>query len=481
VFRQETKPTDFLVIRNSTGVQGEQYFIRNIDNLYVVGQQFPSVDVPGVQSRKVSTASKNRLKMICYRRIRKNPDHRVSVAEIADHFQDSNDMQNRQKMKEFLQFSKDHKEWEMKPGEPIPDEDVLRTYVKPEDVCLLEAMQVGQQHLHDAGYVKDEENDDESGKEGESLEQQLAPWNTTRNFLLATQGKAMLQLHGEGDPTGRGEGFSFIKTSMKGGFRPIGESVEDKLDAQKSKDLGGHSYNVARQQKAYDDAIRRIWEAQKRSLSSVVEASDEDTDADRDEEDEMFRKQTPGRSERPTPAFGRRDDETTSQFSRLSTSSQSGKIMRIRRQIRNSRGETEEKEEIVRDPRVIKQYQKIRYQAELNALTLRDLKPTGDPEKDARCVKMVQNELQRLQRNKDRRHAREKQKSLMAEREGSPSNAGSPAPASSSGAGAGTGGKGTGTLRKCANCGQVGHIKTNKKYALPHSLPFQWLQLSLEV
>jgi transcription initiation factor TFIID subunit 1 len=271
---------------------------------------------------------------------------------------------------------------------------------------------------------------------------------------------------------------------MKGGFRPIGESVEDKLDAQKSKDLGGHSYNVARQQKAYDDAIRRIWEAQKRSLSSAVEASDEDTDADRDDEDEVFRKQTPGRSERPTPAFGRRDDETTSQFSRLSTSSQSGKIMRIRRHIRNSRGETEEVEEIVRDPRVIKQYQKIRYQAELNALTLRDLKPTGDPEKDARCVKMVQNELQRLQRNKDRRHAREKQKSMMADREGSPSNAGSPAPASSSGtgaAGAGAAAKGTGTLRKCANCGQVGHIKTNKKYVPSHSSRLEQLPFSLEV
>ena len=370
VFRQQAKGNDFLVVRNSTGVHGESYYLRNIGNLYVAGQQFPSVDIPGAQSRKVSTAAKNRLKMVCYRILRKNPRHRVSVADIGPHFPESNDMQNRQKMKEFLQFSKEHKEWEMKSGEPIPDEDVLRGYVKPEDVCLLEAMQVGQQQLHDAGYDKDEENAEETeGKDGESLEQQLAPWNATRNFLLATQGKAMLQLHGEGDPTGRGEGFSFIKTSMKGGFKPVGESVEDKLDAQKNKDLGGHSYNVARQQKAYDDAIHRIWDSQKRSLSSTIEHSDDDMDIDHDlEEDTSFNRPTP-RSERPTPAFGRRDDETTSQFSRMSTASQAGKIMRITRQMRNARGEVEEVTEIVKDPRVIKQYQKQRYQAELSQIS----------------------------------------------------------------------------------------------------------------
>lgn len=365
IFQQVSKPTDFLVIRNSTGVDGSSYYIRPIENLYIVGQEFPSVDVPGPHSRKVTTASKNRLKMICYRQLRRNKHHRVSVADITEHFPESTDMQNRQKMKEFLQFSKDHKEWEMRTGEPIPDEDVLRSYVKPEDVCLLEAMQVGQQHLHDAGYDRDEdEGDDDEGKEGDSMEQQLAPWKTSRNFLLATQGKAMLQLHGEGDPTGRGEGFSFIKTSMKGGFRAVGESVEDKLDAQRLKELGGHSYNVARQQKSYEDSIRRIWEGQKKSLSSRIEHSDEESDMDRDEAEDLFNKPTP-RSERPTPAFSRRDDETTSQFSRFSTSSQTNKVMKITRKVRNNKGQIEVVHEIVKDPRVIKQYQKQRYESEL--------------------------------------------------------------------------------------------------------------------
>lgn len=367
IFRQEPKGTDFLVIRNSTGVDGASYYMRKIENLYVAGQQFPSVDVPGPHSRKVTTAAKNRLKMVSYRLLKKHKNHRVSVADITEHFPDSTDMQNRQKMKEFLQFSKDHKEWEMRAGEPIPDEDTLRGYVKPEDICLLESMQVGLQYLHDAGYDREEDEDDDGDKEGDSLEQQLAPWKATRNFLLASQGKAMLQLHGEGDPTGRGEGFSFIKTSMKGGFRAVGESVEDKLDAQRLKELGGHSYNVARQQKSYEDAIRRIWEGQKKSLSTTIEHSDEESDMDLDEAEDLFGK--PSTLDRRTPLLSRRDDDTTSQFSRMSTSSQAGKIMKITRQIRNSRGQIEEVQEIVKDPRVIKQYQKHRYEAELRELS----------------------------------------------------------------------------------------------------------------
>ena len=367
IFKQEAKPTDFLVIRNTTGIEGSSWYIRNIENLHVVGQEFPSVDVPGPHSRKVTTASKNRLKMISYRRVRRNKPHRVSVNEITKHFTDTTDMQNRQKMKEFMQFSKEHREWEMRPGEAIPDEEVIRSMVKPEDVCLLESMQVGQQHLQDAGFSKgDDGSDDDEGKEGQSIEQQLAPWYTSRNFLNAAQGKAMLVLHGEGDPSGRGEAFSFIKTSMKGGFKAVGESVEDKIDAKKLKELGGHSYNVARQQKSYEESIRRIWDAQKQSLSSTLEHSDTDmTDADVEEPDDFFGNVRTPRSEAQTPAASRRrDDETTSQFSKFSTDSQTGKVLRITRNIRDKYGNVEREQDVIRDPRVIRQYLKRRHARE---------------------------------------------------------------------------------------------------------------------
>lgn len=66
-------------------------------------------------------------------------------------------------------------------------------------------------------------------------------------------------------------------------------------------------------------------------------------------------------------------------------------------------------------------------------------------------------ELTRLNRNKERRFAREKQKGIGKTPLGDSEEAGTP---SKSG--------GT-TTRKCANCGMIGHIKTNKKYLPQHT------------
>ncbi len=371
IFKQAPTNTDFLVVKNTTGMEGSTWFLRNIENLYAVGQEFPSVDVPGPHSRKVTTASKNRLKMISYRLIRKNKTHRISVGVVTSHFTDTTDMQNRQKMKEFMQFNKEHKEWQMRHGESVPDEESVRSMVKPEDVCLLESMQVGQQHLQDAGFNKeDDESEVDDAKEGQSIEQQLAPWYTSRNFLHATQGKAMLALHGEGDPSGRGEAFSFIKTSMKGGFKAAEASATEKMRAKQMKESNGHAYNVQEQQKSYEQSIRRIWETQKRSLSSTHEQNVSDMDDDLIEEasNAALRAGTP-RSEAQTPATARRrDDETASQYTQHSTGSQVGRILKITRSVRNQKGTLESKTDEIRDPKVVRQYMKRKNQKEEEAL-----------------------------------------------------------------------------------------------------------------
>jgi transcription initiation factor TFIID subunit 1 len=276
-------------------------------------------------------------------------------------------MQNRQKLKEFMSHSKEHKEWEMRSGEIVPDSETLRSLVQPEDVCLLEAMQVGQQHLEDGGFGRDvAESGEDDGKEDQSIERQLAPWNTSKNFLNAAAGKAMVKVHGEGDPTGRGEGFSLLRTSMKGGFIAAGESVEDKLDAKRLKELGGHSYNVAKQQKAYEESIQRVWELQKQSLSSTVEHSDTDMDQDEFEAADDRHGQATPRSEMPTPmAFRLGDNETMSQVSKFSADSQGGRVLRISRQLRDKFGKIETVHEIVRNAQVIHHYTKRRRAMEL--------------------------------------------------------------------------------------------------------------------
>ena len=367
IFPQQARNTDFLVVRSTTGIEGSKWYMRSIENLRVVGQEFPSVDIPGPHSRKVTTASKNRLKMISYRLVRRNKSHRINVSEVTEHFIDTNDMQNRQKMKEFMQFDKEHKEWRMRPGDTVPPEDVVRSMVKPEDVCLLESMQVGQQHLQDSGFSKDDgESEDDEAKEGQNIEQLLAPWSTSKNFLHATQGKAMLELHGEGDPSARGEAFSFIKTSMKGGFRAMGESVEEKLQGKRLKENNGHGYNVQRQQQQYEESIRRIWEAQKRSLSSTVDTSEHEVDDDEllDSLDAPPDISTPQSETRTPGTLRRQDEETASQSTHFSSRSQAGKILEITRRVCDKYRIDETVTEIIRNPRVIRMYLKRKHEME---------------------------------------------------------------------------------------------------------------------
>jgi transcription initiation factor TFIID subunit 1, fungi type len=119
--------------------------------------------------------------------------------------------------------------WRLKTNhEMLPDAKMFEL-ITPEHVVLSESMQVGQRHLLDAGYGKAGAEADEAGDDSKlDIEQQLAPWITTKNFIHATQAKAMLKLHGPGDPTGRGEAFSFIRVSMKDIFVRAGEDPEEK-------------------------------------------------------------------------------------------------------------------------------------------------------------------------------------------------------------------------------------------------------------
>ncbi|KAF8850146.1 hypothetical protein BDZ45DRAFT_206854 [Acephala macrosclerotiorum] len=455
IFKHESKNTDFLVIRTNTGISGFSWHIRNIDNIFVVGQQFPSVEIPGPHSRKVTNAAKFRMKMIAFRKIRHNPHANLKISEITHHIAGSSDMQNRQKLKEFMLYDKIEKVWRMRPGDPVPDEASIRSMVKPEEVCLIDAMQVGAQYLADAGYAAGEDDEDEKidDKEGQSLEQNLAPWRTSKAFLEASADKAMLQLHGEGDPSGRGSAFSFIKTSMKGGYLDaIAHGPMASAAARVAKDPkanNGHTYNVKAQQTIYNEAIRRIWDQQKSELSSSVEPeNDGEMDGIEHSGSAMVA---------ATPRF---DDDNASVFS---ATSRQGKVMKITRRVKNEYGQIEERVELVKDPRVWQAYEKLRREQEGQEINVHDWQPSGDAEKDKIALAKIKKEVERLNRNKERRQAREKQKAGLgrgkkaigsADPNDTLSPSSTPVPSTE---------KPTGTTRKCANCGMMGHIKTNKK------------------
>lgn len=392
VFKHTPRTNDFLVVRNTTGVEGSRWYLHKIDHIHVVGQTFPSVEVPGPHSRKVTNASKNRMKMLAYRMIRHSTTDNCQLSEMTRHIADSTDTQNRQKLKEFLQYDRESGEkgmWRLKPGEVLADENAVRAMIKPEDVSLLDAMQLGIKELEDAGYdprnatIEDEtqiaeepeedDGDDEGSKVGkaaaakkaaekqeETLADKMAPWKTTKAFIDACAQKAMLQLHGEGDPTGHGLGFSFIRTSMKGGYieavqGPLATSA-DAIEREKRAN-GGHAYNVKKQQAMYEEGIREIWEKQRTTLTDTTEHDDKDVEPQEDEDD---------RFNIPSAATPAHFDDGVSQISGLTSSSRhQKKAIRIKRDYRLPDGSTQTRSEVVHDPVVISQYMKRRTEAEL--------------------------------------------------------------------------------------------------------------------
>ncbi|BFZ64970.1 hypothetical protein YB2330_006133 [Saitoella coloradoensis] len=442
VFRHENKPTDFLVVR-STDNTGTRYYIRGIKHLYLAGQTFPSIEVPGPHSRKVTTASKNRLKMVVFRLVSKTPNQRLLVRDVTKHFPDQSDTQIRQRLKEFMEYQhtgEDQGYWKLKPSEPLPPEEGVRAMISPETVCLLESMHVGRRYLEDAGYGKTAEEEDNQDESEMSAEQQLAPWIATRNFINATQGKAMLMLNGEGDPTGRGEAFSFIRTSMKGGFRSNTDTaVEDRVDPNDKDKNKSHGYNVRQQQQAYESEIKRIWSAQKTALSNEEEPvglmEGDFDDANRTEVG------TPRSGFGASPHPSVMDDDVMSEMSANSAN----KVLRITRLVKNAYGDIERKIEIVRDPSVIRAYVRRRQAIEDGASNPESIEVTNDEDANRRRMKLLQDELARLKRNQERRLARKAAKAAGTLYR--TPNTGSPA---------------TGQGRRCGACGAYGHMRTSR-------------------
>ncbi|CEL52987.1 transcription initiation factor TFIID subunit D1 [Rhizoctonia solani AG-1 IB] len=467
LFKHTPPPTDFLVIKSTT--RGEsKYYIRDIKHLYVSGQTFPVVEVPGPHSRKITHTIKQRLIIIACKLLSKSKHERLKISRLMKYFPDQNELQMRQRLKAYLQdFMEYHRRgehqtfWRLKTSFQRPSPADMLKMVEPEHVVLSESMIVGQRHLLDSGYGKSES--DVMEDEGKlDTEQQLAPWITTKNFIHATQGKAMLKLHGEGDPTGRGEGFSFIRVSMKEIFVPAGEDPEELNAEANSRPKNQHRYNVAQQQQVYKSEIERIWRAQFRSLSNKTppELTLEEANAP------MFKQP------RENPAFAsgsgaagpsnvKTSTGTKSRHSSLGATSRASsidrdgqpagesktRVLRIRRQAPDGSWTTE----IVRNDNVISAYVARRVEIEEENMRAEDYVPTGDVVKDQRMKAKLLEQLNKMKKNQERRLNRKNAKAIEA------GEAPLPIPATAGVSDA------PGRERRCGNCGQLGHMKTNRK------------------
>ncbi|XP_029032281.1 transcription initiation factor TFIID subunit 1 isoform X3 [Osmia bicornis bicornis] len=220
IYEHKIPETDFLVIRTR-----QQYYIREVDAIFVAGQECPLYEVPGPNSKRANNFVRDFLQVFIYRLFWKSRDtpRRIRMDDIKKAFPSHSESSIRKRLKlcaDFKRTGMDSNWWVIKPDFRLPTEEEIRAMVSPEQCCSYFSMIAAEQRLKDAGYGEKflftpQDDDDEEMQLKMDDEVKVAPWNTTRAYIQAMKGKCLLQLAGPADPTGCGEGFSYVRVPNK--------------------------------------------------------------------------------------------------------------------------------------------------------------------------------------------------------------------------------------------------------------------------
>lgn len=490
IFKHEPKSTDFLMIRSQGAGSHQRYYLRPMNHLFAVGNIFPAVEVPAPHSRKVTNTSKNRLKMIVFRTMNSNGTARLSVKDISLHFPDQNDMQNRQRLKEFMEYQRQGEDqgfWKIRNSEAVPTEEEIKAMITPEDVALLDSMQHGQQVLDDIDTLygddskksdlrkekkekerekEERENDEKEKVPGEkkrrdkdvdideTIDEGLTPWFSSKSFITSNQTKTMLQLNGEGDPSGIGLGFSLLRATQKHGFRPLIPPPKESVPKNTTA-----SY----QMRLYEAEVSRIWYAQRSSLTVDNRGGHS--------LDEIYREYEPIDHLQYLKRKIRKDKEEKIKADGPQDAKKN--VLKITRLIKDENGIVQRRVEHITDPRMIKAYIKRKKQIEGDKMSMVDVNeivPTNDAEMNKIRRKALKDKIANLEKRAKLSKGRKPNKGplhLAAAAGGTIIDANTVLLPDGSYAFGGKGiGKGKSTTRRCASCGAFGHIRTNKSCPL---------------
>uniref|UniRef100_A0A8C5QQW9 Transcription initiation factor TFIID subunit n=1 Tax=Leptobrachium leishanense TaxID=445787 RepID=A0A8C5QQW9_9ANUR len=247
IYLHKMTDTDFLVIRTRQG-----YCVRDLVDIFVVGQQCPLFEVPGPNSKRANTHIRDFLQVFIYRLFWKSKDRprRIRMEDIKKAFPSHSESSIRKRLKlcaDFKRTGMDSNWWVLKPDFRLPTEEEIRAMVSPEQCCAYYSMVAAEQRLKDAGYgeksffAPDEENEEDFQMKIDD-EVRTAPWNTTRAFIAAMKGKCLLEVTGVADPTGCGEGFSYVKIPNK----PTQQKQDDKEPQPVKKTVTGTDADLRR-------------------------------------------------------------------------------------------------------------------------------------------------------------------------------------------------------------------------------------------
>ncbi|KAI3650202.1 hypothetical protein MP228_004940 [Amoeboaphelidium protococcarum] len=459
IWKQELHNDDFLFIR--TTLKGRSsFYLRPIMRAYAVGQTIPLMHVPPPQSRKVKFLVRDRLKVAALRRIKKRGrDTKYPINRVINSYYRYHDQSLKKHLKELFNVQKAKKSNKVlisiRDRLPLPSEQELFRMLTPEQIVAFDSMRVGQQRLADCGYGSGEigtGGDDEDAEEQPEVqldeEIQMSPWNICKNVLLAASSKGMVQVFGPGDPTGRGEAFSFFWFSSKEMFLWNGATHEDFQAYYASQVKTGHKFSLTDQQRFYKKELQNVWNAQAKALSSneepeldVMLEDDDNEQAEAEAEmQEMMKMIQQSQQLQKVKYTSLLDDEDTQSVT-SSRATMMPKGYLIKRRVKDETGKEVWQEEVITDTRIINAYLKQKRLIELSggdsSIAMMDV------DDNEMRKKKIQEEMRRLKREHGLTAKDLATGPVQGIDESGLKRLGS-------------------SHRKCRACGQIGHIMTNK-------------------
>ncbi|CAF3688741.1 unnamed protein product [Rotaria socialis] len=424
IFHHQLLLTDFLILRTKSN-----YHIRNVKNIFTIGQECPLQEVPGPNSKRANIFARDFLQAYIFRLFWKSRDKppRIKMEDVRKAFPQNAENSIRKRLKMSSDFKRTGgvhcNWWVLRSDFRLPSQEEIRQLVTPEQCCAYYSMQAAEQRLKDAGYGEkvlfaavDDEAADENDTSKIEDEVKCAPWHTTKAYLDSLKGKCWLQLRGFSDPTGCGEGFSYVRVSNKPNAREAEpETIQTKKmvtgtdadlrrlhlkEAKKilnkfgvsdshvrnlsrwqiidivrtmstarardgedgaamAKFARGNRYSQMEYQEKYKEDCRKIFEVQNKSLSTNhLTSTDNETSGEEDSDVDEMRKNLESML---APSDSKKTHETKPHLDTSDTVKKTGsRVLKIVRTYADDDGREYQRVEYVRKPMVVEAYSKIR-------------------------------------------------------------------------------------------------------------------------
>ncbi len=224
-------------------IRDDEIIVREIDVIFLIGQEFPKEEVFAPHSRKLNQFCKDRLKVAAHRAF--GEGNHLLMSDLDQMFPYFSEGSKRKWLKEYADCVKKGRDnvWVLREIHQLLNEEDVRKLVTPENICQYESMLICETKMQLMGlrYTENEEENTDSEKFCPS-------WTLSKNFINAVNGRGLLELtnkNNENDVF-----FNFRRVRLKKG---------NEADNRKF---------LAELQSSYKERINRIWNRQIEFISS---------------------------------------------------------------------------------------------------------------------------------------------------------------------------------------------------------------------